>query len=83
MAGLVVLFGFYAVILIVGILAARRKKMLPNTTAMESSIVAGRDLSTAVGIFTMTGTVIYLIFFFFSRYVYLRTQIGFYLIFYL
>jgi hypothetical protein len=61
-AGLVVLFVFYVVILIVGILAARRKKMLPNTTAMESSIVAGRDLSTAVGIFTMTGTVIYLIF---------------------
>jgi hypothetical protein len=40
-AGLVVLFVFYVVILSVGILAARRKKMLPNTTAMESSIVAG------------------------------------------
>lgn len=57
-AGLVVLLLFYVVILIVGILAARRKKMLPNTTAMESSIVAGRDLSTAVGIFTMTATTV-------------------------
>jgi uncharacterized circularly permuted ATP-grasp superfamily protein len=43
-AGLVVLFVFYVVILIVGILAACRKKTLPNTTAMESSIVAGRDM---------------------------------------
>ena len=53
--GLVVLLLFYIVILVVGIVAARRKKKSTSMTAMESSIVAGRDISTAVGIFTMTG----------------------------
>lgn len=53
--GLVVLLLFYAVILVVGIVAARCRKAPIRSTALESSIVAGRDLSTVVGIFTMTG----------------------------
>ncbi|VDI34308.1 solute carrier family 5 (high affinity choline transporter), member 7 [Mytilus galloprovincialis] len=56
--GLVVLLLFYIVILVVGIVAARRKKKSTSMTAMESSIVAGRDISTAVGIFTMTATTV-------------------------
>lgn len=53
--GLVVLLLFYIVILVVGVVAARRKNMSTKVTAMESSIVAGRDLNTVVGIFTITG----------------------------
>ncbi|XP_063439810.1 high-affinity choline transporter 1-like [Mytilus trossulus] len=56
--GLVVLLVFYIVILIVGVAAARRKKMSTKVTAMESSIVAGRDLNTVVGIFTVTATTV-------------------------
>ncbi|CAC5390888.1 SLC5A7 [Mytilus coruscus] len=56
--GLVVLLLFYIVILVVGVVAARRKKMSTKVTAMESSIVAGRDLNTVVGIFTVTATTV-------------------------
>jgi hypothetical protein len=54
-AGLVVLIVFYLVIFIVGVLAARRKKQNGGTSQMELSIVADRNISTFVGIFTMTG----------------------------
>ena len=55
-AGLVVLVIFYLVILVVGILAARKQKASSGQRdAMESSIVARRDIGTVVGVFTMTG----------------------------
>ena len=54
-AGLVVLAVFYAAIFVVGVLAARRKGRQLNTSSMERSIVAGRDINVYVGIFTMTG----------------------------
>ncbi|XP_060596317.1 high-affinity choline transporter 1-like [Ruditapes philippinarum] len=57
-AGLVVLIVFYLVIFIVGVLAARRKKQNGGTSQMESSIVADRNISTFVGIFTMTATTV-------------------------
>lgn len=53
-AGLIVLVVFYLVILIVGVFAARRKGLTGRPT-LESSIVADRNISTLVGIFTMTG----------------------------
>ncbi|VDI34307.1 Hypothetical predicted protein, partial [Mytilus galloprovincialis] len=56
--GLVVLLLFYIVILVVGVVAARRTNMSTKVTAMESSIVAGRDLNTVVGIFTITATTV-------------------------
>ncbi|XP_053372519.1 high-affinity choline transporter 1-like [Mercenaria mercenaria] len=57
-AGLVVLVVFYLVIFVVGVLAARRKKQNDGTSQMESSIVADRNISTVVGIFTMTATTV-------------------------
>ena len=52
--GLVVVGCFYIAILVVGILAARRKGH-PSTPSLQTSIVADRDLPLVVGIFTMTG----------------------------
>lgn len=52
--GLVVLLLFYAVILVVGIVAGRRVKLGDGQQA-ELSMVAGRKLGKVVGIFTMTG----------------------------
>ncbi|KAK3107633.1 hypothetical protein FSP39_018781 [Pinctada imbricata] len=56
--GLVALCSFYLLILVVGVIAARKKKVHNGTTQMEQSIVAGRDISTIVGIFTMTATTV-------------------------
>ncbi|KAH3703512.1 high-affinity choline transporter 1-like [Dreissena polymorpha] len=56
-AGLIVLVVFYLIILIVGVLAARRKGLTGRPT-LESSIVADRNISTLVGIFTMTATTV-------------------------
>lgn len=50
---LVVILIFYALIFLVGVYAARREKASPHGGDM---ILAGRDLSLAVGIFTMTAT---------------------------
>lgn len=53
--GLLVIVGFYTIILVVGIFITRRKKRHGDSTPMEYMVVAGRDLGPLVGIFTMTG----------------------------
>ena len=46
----------YLVVLVVGILAARyHKKITRDATSQEMMLVAGRNLSGWVGVFTMTG----------------------------
>ncbi|KAL3886225.1 hypothetical protein ACJMK2_026232 [Sinanodonta woodiana] len=57
LAGLLTLMGFYILILVIGILASRRKKP-QGTSLMVSSIVADRDINVIVGIFTMTATTV-------------------------
>ncbi|WAR06623.1 SC5A7-like protein [Mya arenaria] len=57
-AALVVLICFYLVILVVGVLAARWKGHT-GQPSLESSIVADRNIPTSVGIFTMTGGLVY------------------------
>jgi hypothetical protein len=54
-AGLAVLLVFYLIVLIVGVVAAKRFKTDGSETKEERFIVAGRNISTLVGIFTMTG----------------------------
>ena len=55
LVALLVLLLIYAVILVVGIVAARRFKAKDGITQKEVSLVAGRNLSGVVGVFTMTG----------------------------
>ena len=50
---LLVILIFYAAIFLVGVYAARRERQSPHGGDM---ILAGRDLSLTVGIFTMTAT---------------------------
>ncbi|XP_074652985.1 high-affinity choline transporter 1-like [Tubulanus polymorphus] len=58
-AGIVLLIVLYLTVLIVGIVAARKFKTDPATTSpVERNVVAGRNLSTVVGIFTMTATTV-------------------------
>ena len=55
-SAVVVLIIFYLVILVVGLLAAYRVKQKGNEIGeLETSLVAGRDLQTSIGIFTMIG----------------------------
>lgn len=56
--GLVVLIALYLIIIIVGIVAARKFPQDDGTTQSETSIVAGRKLNSAIGIFTMTATTV-------------------------
>ena len=53
--GLVIVIILYAVIVAVGILAARFVRPSGDATPTETSMVAGRNLNLVVGIFTMTG----------------------------
>ena len=53
--GLVIVIILYAVIVTVGILAARFVRPSGDATPTETSMVAGRNLNLVVGIFTMTG----------------------------
>ena len=61
--GLMLVLGFYALILAVGIIAAYKfKRKTENHESgtsdfTDSSMVAGRDIGLAVGIFTMSGNV--------------------------
>ncbi|CAL1534675.1 unnamed protein product [Lymnaea stagnalis] len=59
---LVVLVVFYLAILVVGLVAAWKVKVKGKETGvtggMETSLVAGRDLKTIVGIFTMIATTV-------------------------
>ena len=55
-AAVLVLVVFYLVILAVGLLAAWRVKGKGlQIGELETSLVAGRDLKTSIGIFTMIG----------------------------
>lgn len=56
--GLVAVVIFYIVILLTGILAARKSKKVEKTCAgskSEVTMVGGRNISVLVGVFTMTG----------------------------
>ncbi|RUS84643.1 hypothetical protein EGW08_007615 [Elysia chlorotica] len=58
-AAVVVLVIFYLIILLVGLLAAYRQKGKGHIIGeLETSLVAGRDLKTSVGIFTMIATTV-------------------------
>ncbi|XP_063077189.1 high affinity choline transporter 1-like [Engraulis encrasicolus] len=55
--GLITLLGFYAVVLATGIWASRRAKAKVTTgTVTEVTLLGGRTIGMAVGIFTMTAT---------------------------
>ncbi|GFN79183.1 high-affinity choline transporter 1-like [Plakobranchus ocellatus] len=55
----VILVVFYLIILAVGLLAAYKVKVKGNELKrLETSLVAGRDLKTSVGIFTMIATTV-------------------------
>ena len=50
---------FYVVILVIGLLAARKRSQQPDTeggSTTEEVMLAGRSIGTFVGTFTMTGT---------------------------
>ncbi|XP_077425013.1 high affinity choline transporter 1-like [Vanacampus margaritifer] len=58
-AGLVAVVAFYAVILLTGILAARKSKKVEKKCAgkkSEVTIVGGRNINVLIGVFTMTAT---------------------------
>ncbi|XP_064630569.1 high affinity choline transporter 1-like [Lineus longissimus] len=57
-AGLAVLAVFYLIVLIIGIVAAKKFKTDGTETKEERFIVAGRNISTVVGVFTMTATTV-------------------------
>ncbi|XP_063077525.1 high affinity choline transporter 1-like [Engraulis encrasicolus] len=55
--GLITLLGFYAVVLATGIWASRRAKAKVTTgTVTEVTLLGGRTIGMAVGVFTMTAT---------------------------
>ncbi|KAJ8312183.1 hypothetical protein KUTeg_009556 [Tegillarca granosa] len=57
--GLVVLFVFYAAIFVAGVfISYRKKRTQAGKSSLESSVVAGREISGVVGIFTMTATTV-------------------------
>lgn len=53
--GLVAVFVFYLLILVVGIIAGRKTKSSEENANSEEVMVAGRNIGLLVGIFTMTG----------------------------
>ncbi|XP_077373194.1 high affinity choline transporter 1-like isoform X2 [Festucalex cinctus] len=58
-AGLVAVIAFYAVILLTGILAARKSKKVEKKCPgkkSEVTIVGGRNINVLIGVFTMTAT---------------------------
>lgn len=59
---IIVLVILYLAILVVGVVAAWKVKVKSKETGvtggLETSLVAGRDLKTVVGIFTMIGQLI-------------------------
>lgn len=57
--GLVAVIVFYLLILIVGIIAGRKKKSDPGSSDTEEVMVAGRNIGLLVGVFTMTGELAY------------------------
>ncbi|XP_041373644.1 high affinity choline transporter 1-like [Gigantopelta aegis] len=58
-AGIVVLAVFYLLIFLVGMVAARKVKVKGQREGhIDASFVAGRDLNTVVGIFTMIATTV-------------------------
>ncbi|XP_013392018.1 high-affinity choline transporter 1-like [Lingula anatina] len=56
--GLSVLIFLYIVILVVGIVAAKKFRPVDGSTDTEISAVAGRKINSVVGVFTMTATVV-------------------------
>ena len=56
--GLIAVIIFYVLILIIGLWAARKTKNANN----EDLMLAGREIGIAVGVFTMTGTSVTLIY---------------------
>ncbi|XP_048238783.1 high affinity choline transporter 1-like isoform X1 [Haliotis rufescens] len=58
--GLIIIILFYLLILVVGVVAAWkiRVKGQQEGRTLEASLVAGRDLPTAVGVFTMIATTV-------------------------
>ena len=53
--GIVVILIFYAAIVVVGIIAAKKFKPAAGSTDLDVSMVAGRNLGLVVGCFTMAG----------------------------
>ena len=50
---------FYVVILVIGLLAARKRGQQDTEASSEEVMLAGRSIGTFVGTFTMTGKISY------------------------
>lgn len=58
--GLVAIIIFYLLILAVGIWAGRKSKQSGSSADSEDVMLAGRNIGLVVGIFTMTGLLLYI-----------------------